>query len=112
MKKINTEMIMVNLLKEDEERYCTIGKIQKLCVYVYQQLLEKDLLKNYSVKFSVDFESIERTILYNNKIFYLDIDGEVVYLREPYDVDSLIMDYEADNVITNLIREFNQLNVA
>lgn len=112
MTNIDTEKIMVNLLKEDAEQYCTIEKVQKLCTYIYQQLIERNLLENYFVKFAVDFESIERTVLYNHRIFYLDIDGEVVYLRDPESIDDLADDFQVDDIIINMIREFNQLNVA
>lgn len=111
-KKIDTETIMINLLKEDEEQYCSIDKIQKLCAYIYQQLIDKELLKNYFVKFAIDFESIERTVLYNNKMFYLDIDGDIVYLRESYNVDDLVDDFQIDDTIKEMIREFNRLSAA
>lgn len=112
MTRIDTETILVNLLKEDEGQYCTVGKIQKLCGYIYQQLFERKLLKNYSVRFAVDFDSIERTVLYNNQLFYLDIDRDIVYLREYQNIDDLVREFRADETITGMIKEFNRLNVA
>lgn len=112
MIRIDTETILINLLKEDEGQYCTMGKIQKLCGYIYQQLFERKLLKNYSVKFAVDFDSIERTVLYNNQLFYLDIDRDIVYLREHQNIDALAREFQADETITAMIRDFNQLHVA
>lgn len=112
MKRIDTETILVNLLKEDAGQYCTMGKIQKLCGYIYEQLFARGLLKDYSVKFAVDFDSIERTVLYNNQLFYLDIDRDIVYLREYQDINDLAFRYQADETITAMIREFNRLNIA
>lgn len=112
IKKIDTETIVVNLLREDKENYCTLEKIQKLCAYIYEQLIEQELLDQYSVKFAVDFESIERTVLYNSMIFDLDSDGSIVSIREPNTLDDLIPNFEADFIIVNMIRTFNNLNVA
>lgn len=105
---IYTEAIMVNLLKEDRKRYCTMDEIQRLCVYIYRRLVEEDKIgKNkYSINFAISFEAIERNVLYNNMIFQLGADGDIVYLREGNDVEELVQKFQADIVIRGYIRDF------
>lgn len=110
--KIDTETIMVNLLKEDKKRYCTLERVQSLCEYIYKKLREENVINEYTLKFEVDFESIERVVLYNNRIFKLNIEDEIIYLREEKNVDDLARRFPADERIKGFIHEFNQRNVA
>lgn len=109
---IDTETIMVNLLNEDKKRYCTMDKVQKLCGYIYESLVKNEIVKDYFIRFDVDFESIERTVLYNNRIFRLDIEGEIVYLREKSNVESLVEQFPTDERIRDIIHEFNKMYAA
>lgn len=109
---IYTETIMVNLLKEDRKRYCTMDKLQRLCSYIYQRLSDDNQIgkDKYSVNFAISFEAIERNILYNSMIFQLGADGNIVYLREESDMDELVKKFHADVVIKGYIRDFIQMS--
>lgn len=111
LKIINTETIIINLLREDGKDYCTVERVQRLCAYIYEQLIERKLLDQYSVKFAVDPESIRRIILYNSMIFDLNGDGSIISIRKPNTLDDLILNFEADFVIIDMIRAFNDSNV-
>ena len=103
---IDTETVIVNLLKEDKKTYLSVKRLLKLICFIYDELSEKFELNNYQLAFDFNFDSIERTVLYNNNVFELDIDGEIIYLRESKSVESLVTQYPVDDRVTELIREF------
>lgn len=105
MLEISTEKIIINYLNENQKIYFSLNEIQELCGYVYQQLVKQNLLEKYFIKFSVDIESIEKTVLYNHKIFCLNDDG-IAYFCNPKDINSLVFTYKIDSVITDIIKNF------
>lgn len=107
-KTIDTRMIIVNLLKEDQKTYISVDRLQRLIIFIYKELAAKHQLKQYQIFFDINFDSIERTVLYNNNIFRLDIDGDMIYLRDVDSMDDLAEKYRADKTIIEIIDEFIQ----
>ena len=64
------------------------------------------MLDNYITYFDINFDAIERTVLYNNNIFELDIDGETIYLRKNNSTDSLAQKYQIDSKVRGIINQF------
>lgn len=111
MKVLDTKTVIINLLEKDKKTYLSVRRLQKLLVYIYNELSKTDDLENYDMIFDVSFDSIERTVLYNNRIFELDIDGDLIYLRDN-NVDALAKQYKADPKIIDIIDSFVNENVA
>ena len=99
---IDTETIIINLLREDMKTYLPIRRLQKLISYIYQQLAEQDYLKGYNVIFNVNFDSIERTVLYNSNIF--ELVGDTIYLKTS--IEQLSSKCTSDDHIREIIRDF------
>ena len=112
MKTLDTRTIIVNLLKEDKKTYLSVDRLRKLLVYIYKELKRTEQLSNYETHFDINFTSIERTVLYNNHIFKLDIYGEMIYLRETESVEVLAKQFKTDDIITAIIDKFINANVA
>ena len=106
MTTLDTKTIIVNLLKEDKKTYLSVSRLQKLLVYIYDELSKADALDNYITYFDINFDAIERTVLYNNNIFELDIDGETIYLRKNNTMDFLAQKYQIDNTVRKIINQF------
>ena len=102
---ISTEKIIINLLKEDATTYLAVKRLFKLESFICKRLREYgELNSKYVPTFDVSFDSIERTVMYHNKIFDLDINCGVIYLKEKVQLDS--EEYFIDERITSLIKEF------
>lgn len=112
MTTIDTKTIIVNLLKEDKKTYLSVSRLQKLLIYIYDELSKEDVLDNYITYFDINFDAIERTVLYNNNIFELDIDGETIYLRKDNSTDFLAAKYEIDSKVRGIIKKFIQVTAA
>jgi len=109
---LDTKMIIINLLKEDKKTYTSLTKLIYLTNFIYKKLIEKNLLKQYKIHFDINFDAIYRTVLYNNTIFDLDIDGEMIFLREKSSMSDLARQYKVDNNIIDFIHEFQREWVA
>lgn len=103
---IDTRTIIINLLKEDETTYTSMTRLQMLISYIYNELTDEHKLDDYITYFEVNFDAIERTVRYNNNIFKLDIDGDMIYLRKSISISDLVSKYSVDDYITNIIKEF------
>ena len=86
---IDTKTIIVNLLKADKKTYLSFDRLQELLSFLYNELKDQCRLENYNIFFNVNFDAIERTVRYNEKIFGLDIEAGTIYLREPKSIDLL-----------------------
>ena len=106
MANIDTRSIIINLLKEDRKIYLSISRLQKLLMYIYEQLAAEEDLGQYNICFDVNFDAIERTVLYNNNIFQLDFEGKMIYLRKTQNIDSLAEKYQTCDKVTELIKTF------
>ena len=77
---IDAETIIVNLLREDKKYYVDIDRIDQLCSYIKEQLLQEKYFDDYqTVVFDVNFNAIARTVQYRNSIF--DLVGNRIYLK-------------------------------
>ena len=103
---IDTETIIVNLLKEDKKDYLSLNRLQDLLNYIHAELWRKGRLREYRISFNVNFDAIERTVIYNREIFSLDIDGENILLRNPRSIDDLVARYTLDNYLRKLVQDF------
>lgn len=108
-KFFDTKTIILNLLKEDNEMFISIERLQNLLSYIYIELRKKRILDQYDILFDINFEAIERTVVYNNYIFFLDIDGDKIYLRENQDLTVLTEQYEVDDTVCEIIKDFKSL---
>lgn len=111
-KIVDTKTIIINLLKVDKKSYLSVKRLQELIHFIYLQLKEQCILEEYKISFDINFDAIERTVLYNNRIFDLDIDGETIYLRKKESVDQLVQYYQTDTTISKIIQIFGEQNVA
>lgn len=108
-KFFDTKTIILNLLKEDNEMFISIERLQNLLSYIYIELRKKRILDQYDILFDINFEAIERTVVYNNNIFFLDIDGDKIYLRENQNLTVLTEQYEVDDTVCEIIKDFKSL---
>ena len=77
---IDAETIIVDLLREDKKYYVDIDRIDQLCRYIKEQLIQGDHFDDYqTVVFDVNFDAIARTVQYRSNIFDL-VDGRI-YLK-------------------------------
>lgn len=111
-KIVDTKTIIINLLKVDQKTYLSISRLQNLIHFIYLQLKEQCKLDSYHISFDINFYAIERTILYNNRIFDLDIDAKKIYLRKSESVDQLAQLYPTDETIFRIIENFGEQNIA
>lgn len=108
-KFIDTKTIIVNLLKEDEKTCLSIERLQNLLSFIYVELWKRKKLCDYQISFDVNFEAIERTVMYNHEIFALDISGEIIYLRNSQRINTLAQDYILDETISEIIQNFSEV---
>lgn len=77
---IDAETIIVNLLREDKKYYVDIDRIDQLCSYIKEQLIQGNYFDEYqTVVFDVNFDAIARTVQYRSNIF--DLVGDRIYLK-------------------------------
>lgn len=107
---IDTKTIIINLLKADERMFLPINRLQELIRFIYAELSKKNQTDNYHISFDINFDSIERTVLYNNSIFYLDMNGKMIYLCESESAEALAQRYRTDDTITHIIEDFKSAN--
>ena len=105
---IDTEKIIINLLEEDKKNYTSITRLQKLICYIYDALLSNNILKKYQIYCDINFNAIRRTVLYQNRLFELSIDGDIIYLRKSEKRKDLAKKYSLDKEIINIIHDFKQ----
>ncbi len=111
MKVLDTKTVIINLLEMDKKTYLSVKRLQKLLMFIYNELSIQKALSDYEIVFDVSFDSIERTVLCNSRIFDLDLDGDLIYLRER-NIDRLAKQYVLDQKIKGIIDKFVQEGVA
>lgn len=111
MKLLDTKTVIINLLEKDKKTYLSVKRLQKLLMFIYNELSKQDALGDYEIVFDISFDSIERTVLCNSRIFDLDLDGDLIYLRER-NISSLAQMYELDEDIKKIIDKFIQESAA
>ena len=111
LKIVDTKTIIVNILKLDQKPYLPVKRLLELIHFIYLKLREKGKLEEYQISFDINFDAIERIVLYNNRIFDLGIDREIIYLNEMESIDQLTQRYQVDDTISEIIRAFSEENV-
>ena len=104
---IDTKNIIVNLLKEDKKEYLSIERLQNLLSYIYIELWKLKKLNDYQITFEINFDAIERTVLYNKEIFALDINEETIYLRNFGNINNLADNFSVDSTLLSIIKKFS-----
>lgn len=109
MKVLDTKTIIINIMAVDNKTYLSVKRLQKLFVFIYNKLSVQNALGNYEIVFDIGFDSIERTVLCNSRIFDLDLDGDLIYLRDR-DITHLAELYALDENIREIIADFVKEN--
>ena len=105
MKVLDTRTVIINLLEKDKKTYLSVKRLQELLIFIYNELSKRKVLNNYEIVFDISFDSIERTVLCNSRIFDLDLDGDLIYLRER-NIDNLVKQYTVDEDVQKIIDKF------
>ena len=105
---IEPEYVIVNLLDADKKKYLTISRLFQFVSYLRQQLKEmKELSESSEIIFDISFDSIERTVRYNDKVF--DLVGETIVVKN----DKLPVSPESvAEFLPKIAKEFAELYVA
>ena len=104
---IDTKNIIVNLLKEDKKEYLSIERLQNLLNHIYIELWKLKKLNDYQMTFDINFDAIERTVLYNKEIFALDTNKETIYLCNSGDINNLADNFRVDSTLLSIIKKFS-----
>jgi hypothetical protein len=102
---IDAEKVIVNLIEEDKKKYITLERLERLINYIHRQLVDRNLLETYdNVIFKVNFEAIERTVLFNNMIF--ELIGNTIYLKQNIPDEMKKKCFINDKNIQKIIKDF------
>ena len=112
LNNIDTKTVIINLLYEDQKTYLSINRLQRLISYIYEELIKRKILKNYNVYFDINFEAIRRSVIYDNYLFDLDIDGEIICLKDNHNILDLSKEFVVDKDIKEIITAFHKKWVA
>lgn len=107
MKVLDTLTIIINLLKKDNKTHLSVKRLQRLLMFIYNELSKQGAIGDYDIVFSISFDSIEHVVLCNSNILDLDLDGDLIYLREN-NISSISKKYELDENIERVIDKFIQ----
>lgn len=105
---LDAETVIINLLREDKETYLPVNRIMQLVYYVYDQLTEGQYLDGTEVVFNVNFDAIERTVIYND--YYFALIDETIYLLR--DLETIQNKCIVDEKLRSIIEAFCKTNVA
>lgn len=105
---INAEIVIVNLLREDRETYLPIYRLQQLVDYIFKQLSDGRYLDGTPVVFDISFDSIERTVMYNNNVF--ELIGRTIHLKK--DIKEIDGKCKPDPKLEKVIKAFCLSNAA
>lgn len=103
---IGAGVVIVNLLNEERKKYLKLERLNELLDYLYTQLVEQGYIDNgdVSINFNVNFNDIERTVLYNNNVF--ELIGDTIYLKCDAIPDEVLNQYKPNSFITDVIKKF------
>ena len=77
---ITTEKVIVHLLKADRKKYLPLSRLYRFVAYLRQQLENEEILSpDARVIFDVSFDSIERTVQYNDLVY--DLIDDKIFLK-------------------------------
>lgn len=105
---INAGTVIVNLLKEEKKNFLPLDRLEQLVDYIYEQLIKQKYIDKYQdIVFNVNFNAIERTVLYNNTVF--ELVGNTIYLKCNEIPEQIIQKYTSDatdDIIIKIIKQF------
>lgn len=108
---IDAGTVIVNLLQEERGEYLQLKRLDKLVDYIYKQLVDLELIEDYSeIIFNVSFDAIERTVLYNNNLF--ELRGDTIFLKSDNIPLEILEKYRSDECIVKIIHNFVEQKVA
>ena len=108
---IDAGTVIVNLLKEEKKEHLTLKRLDILADYIYRQLVDLDFIKNYqNIVFDVNFDAIERTVLYNNHLF--ELVGKTIFLKCDNIPNEIMEKYKLDDCVERIIHKFVEEKVA
>jgi hypothetical protein len=97
---VEPEYVIVNLMQADKKTYLSIGRLYRFVSYLQDQLSEcAGLPEGQNVIFDINFDSIERSIWYNNKVF--DLIGDIIVSKK----DNAIEYIETPGVLADFISD-------
>ena len=100
---IDAETVITSLMFVENRTYLPIPYMQKFVGYVYNNLQDPKIFGNVNVIFDISYDTIERTVLYNNNIF--DLVGDTIYLKTS--IDEIKDKYTIiDGKLKNIIGDF------
>ncbi len=102
----DTETIIVNLIKQDNKSFLSLGRLHDSLRYIHVQLQKRKILNDYQILFDVYFDAIENTILNDGDLFTLDIKNEKIYLINKSELDDISNAYKLDDTLESIIKEF------
>ena len=110
---VDTKDIIVNLLYEDKTTLLPIDRLQQLLDFIYKKLRSENKLDDYQISFHVNFDAIVRTVVYNDQIFELDIDGNtIIFLKDSTDLEEDVhASCKLDSTLLNIVREFVEVSL-
>ena len=77
---ITSEKVIVNLLKVDQKKYLPIPRLYRFVAFLWKQLQDNGAYSSgIPIVFDVNFDSIERTVQYNDLVY--DLVGDNIYLK-------------------------------
>lgn len=102
---INAGTVIVNLLKEEKKKYLTLERLESLVYFIHEQLVEQKYVDEFQdIIFNVNFNAIERTVLYNNNVF--ELVGDTIYLKCEEIPKRIVDKYNSDSIIIEIIKRF------
>lgn len=110
MKTLYTKTIILNLLEKDKKPYLAVKRLQKLLIFIYEELAKQDIANEYEIAYDISRGAIERVVIYNSQTFDIDEDDDVIYLRKNNNISNLIQEYKLDDKINSIIDKFVQEN--
>lgn len=103
---IDTKTIIVNLLKEDKQRFLSVSRLNELLDYIYIKLLESRKLDEYQITFEINYNALARTVIYSGNIFALDFDNSKIYVKDAYLFEKIADENSLDPTILGFVQEF------
>ncbi len=103
---IGLKPIIISLLKAGGKSYLSFGRLQAFLSFLWNELRRQHEQENYNILFDIDLGAIERTVRYNEEIFGMDVDAEIIYLRDPRTINLLARRYQVDKTILSIISNF------
>lgn len=108
MRTLNVKTIVLYLMQTDGKEYVATGRVQKLFVYIYHALAERDVLRDYDIAFDASYYTLTHAIMDNSRVFTLDEGNDRICLRTGVKLSALLRENKLDGSVQTLIKQFVQ----